>query len=246
MGTTCTAVRKQAPSNKTNNGSNMNKNLLGLGLIALLVSGTASAAPLFSDAFNRADNNAVGNGWSETSADGNDVAINSNALRLRDNRTSSATAANPDASASFSVPTLGYENLSLSFRWAPLAASDDGDYLNVGWRIGTSTTWNTLWSTSLGGGEAWSEESVSLGSTATDQQSIEFRFWTDVSSWFWLFDSTENEGARIDWVSLTGTAIEPEPQTPEATAAPVSEPITLALLGLGLSGLILQRKRRSA
>jgi hypothetical protein len=94
----------------------MRKNLIGAvsGLIlALAASTSAHAALIWSDEFDRHSSNTVGNGWSEQEDDSNDVAIVfDNYLLLRD-RT-------PDAIASqYGISTLGYENITVEFRWRP-------------------------------------------------------------------------------------------------------------------------------
>jgi hypothetical protein len=70
--------------------------------------------------------------------------------------------------------------------------------------------------------------SVSLGAIlgASNLANLQFSFWTNVSAY--------NESAYIDNVVLRGTPIS------------VSNPSSIALLGLGLMGLGLARRKKSA
>jgi len=99
----------------------------------------ASAAQIFSDNFNRSNNNTVGNNWSEIEDSNHDVSIVSNSLMLEDQGGNQFIDA---AATQLSISTLGFQNITLSFDWAALTSSDSSDLLIAEWRIG-SGAWNT-------------------------------------------------------------------------------------------------------
>jgi hypothetical protein len=186
--------------------------------VFLCVCSSASASVIFSDNFARNNNNNVGNGWSEFEDESNDVAIRSGVLRLRDTVWWSWA----DAVATNHTSTVGYDDIYLDFDWAASRNTERTDMLNVSANNGSG--WTNLWSTPLGGSYF---ASVSLGALvgADNIANLKFRFWTDISFY--------DEAAYIDNVVLRGTPTN------------VSNPPSIALLGLGLMGLGLARRRKS-
>jgi hypothetical protein len=197
----------------------------------MAVAGPATAAVILTDDFNRSEASTVGNGWTETENDSNDVAIDNNRLMLRDEIDGTIDAA---ASRTSGISTVGYTDIVLSYKWARLRGSDTEDVLHVQWRAGPAGTWQDVATHTLGGsGNPFRTEDVSLGALAEGVADFELRFWTDVSD--------EDEGAYIDNVVLSGTL-----PAESARTSSVPEPGTLALLGLGLAGIVAVRRRRSA
>lgn len=192
----------------------------------------ASAAQIFSDNFNRSNNNTVGNNWSEIEDSNHDVSIVSNRLMLEDEGGNQFIDA---AATQLSISTLGYQNITLSFDWAALTDSDSSDLLIAEWRIG-SGAWNTatggtnLATLGLGGNGSFTGSGTLDLIGAGNQSNIQFRFRTNVSD--------HDEGAYVDNVVLSGTAI---------STTPVPEPASLTLFGSGLLGLgAMIRRRRMA
>ncbi|GAC29185.1 hypothetical protein [Brumicola pallidula] len=187
--------------------------------VFLCVCSSASASVIFSDNFDRNNSNNVGNGWSEYEDDNNDVAIRSGVLRLRDTIWLSWV----DAAASNNASTIGYDDIYLDFEWAASMNTEWTDTLHVSWNDGSG--WDDIWSTNLGGS---SFASVSLGAIlgASNLANLQISFWTNVSRY--------NESAYIDNVVLRGTPTS------------VSNPSSIALLGLGLLGLGLASRKKSA
>ncbi len=208
---------------------------LTAGLAALVLMGgmasTASAVTIFMDDFNRNDSNIVGNGWTEIERHSNDVAIRDNYLRLRDRKLGIDAAAGQS-----SVSTLGFNNISFSYDWGASFNTESSDSLFAQWRLPSDgftvlgffiPTWRTLEEHELGG-SGFVNNMFNLGSDAANQASLQFRFFTNVSS--------STELAMIDNVNLSGDAI---------GGAAVPEPSTIALFGTGLVGMGLWRTRRN-
>ncbi len=201
--------------------------LLKKTLLAALVCNFASLAQatvLFSDNFNRADSNTVGNGWVELEDDADDVAIWNNSMRLRD-----TLPGNPDAASTNALSTAGYTDIILTFDWAASNNTEPSDDLYVDWSS-DGINYTTLFHTALGGSGF---ESVALGPLGIGgHDPFYLRFWTDVS--------TSSEWAAIDNVVLSGTAVVANnPST-------VPEPGTLALFGLGILGFAGARRFAAA
>lgn len=182
----------------------------------------AAAGPttIFADDFNRTDSNTVGNNWSEIQNVNNDVAIANGELRLRDQASgNNGTAAGPDAAVTRTISTLGFMNVEVAFMWRPLTASESTDFLNLAWKKSTDTIYTNVAALALGSNNtAFVPASFALGALANNT-SIDLRFWTNVDA--------SNEGAFLDSVTVTA----------------VPEPTSVGLLGIGLFGAMLMRRR---
>ena len=180
------------------------------------VPASASTVTLFTDDFNRANSNTVGNGWTESGGVSSvDVAIAENMLRLR----------HPNATATQAVmSTVGYTDITLDITWAGLPDSEPLDELFVEWRNTANGAWTRAATLSMG---STSFQSRTIQLTGADSSALfQFRLFGDASR------ADEDEGALVDVVTLNGVV----------ASASVPEPSSLLLL-LG-AGLALATTRR--
>lgn len=199
----------------------------------LAVAGIAMSAPahalvIFEDNFQRPTSNTVGNGWSEIEDDSNDVAITtfggaSRFVRLRDSQSGIDAA----ISQLGGISTLNHINITLSYDWRPFSNSEGSDTLVVEWNlVSDGNSWNNVATHGLGGSGTTSS-SFALGVNAANVTNLQFRFRTDTS------ENRSTEGAWLDNVVLSGDLSQ------------IPEPGTISLLGLGLLGAGIARRRRN-
>jgi len=197
---------------------------IGLMATFAFVSSSVSATVIFSDNFNRANSSNIGNGWTEIEDDSYDINIwdwndaQDGVVRLRDGT--------PDAELYRTVDTTGFSDIYLDFVWGGSDAwfISDTDTFNAGYNDGNGLV--TLFSESLDGFDGYHSLSFGALSGANNNSDLEIRFWIDA-------DGNGDKG-YLDDVVVRGTA------------ASVPEPGSLALLGLGLAGLGLSRRKTKA
>lgn len=202
----------------------MTRRMTTLGIAALLVlaANPARAALIWQDEFSRPSNSSAGNGWIEVENDADDVGIVFNDyLLLRDKR--------PDGSATHhGISTLGYENITVEFRWRPWSA-ESGDRLRFRYQTLPGLAWSIAFDTGLGGTETYRTETVALDATASDAAALGIAFAIDPNA--------SGDAAKIDYVRIYGSAL-------NGAVTSVAEPTALAMAGLGLVGFAVAGRRR--
>lgn len=205
----------------------MKKASMALLALALGTALSASASPIYSDDFERTVADTVGGGWAELESDAIDVSLigrssGGQQMQLRDN--------DPLAVASQldGISTVGFNDITLAYDWAPTNNTESGDWLWVEWRDGPAGNWATIAQHALIGPAAHQSASV-LVANAGGVGDFEFRFRVAVDA--------NNEGAMIDNVLLSGNGL--------AARNVVPEPGGLALAGLGLGLLALLGRPRA-
>jgi hypothetical protein len=159
---------------------------------AVLLWSAGSALPdtIFFDDFNRANSNTVGNGWQEVGGNAGSISINNNQLLFSANEALTAT------EGTQTLSTIGLANITLEYDWQG-ASTDGGETLKSYWSS-DGTNFTLLATHALFPTAALSHATFNLGGTAANQADITLRFE--------FVGNDGNDAARIDNVSLTGTA----------------------------------------
>ena len=227
--------------------------MLASGALLLMSALPASAVTIFSDNFNRAPSDTVGNGWEEYNAQANDVAIVNNSgtnctgdnspsgcnnqLRLRDQNGLNGTV---DAGVAQigSLSTTGYQDIMLGLDFKRLSSNSSGnDLFRIQWKLSSDSVWdptNTIYEHGLGSdASSYVPVLLALGPTADNAAGIDIRIYVNL----WPTSGTD-EGAIVDNVVLSGNLIPPIGEVPLPGSLP------LLLSGLAGASLIVRKRRR--
>jgi hypothetical protein len=206
----------------------MIRNILGatFGLaLAVTASSASQAALIWSDEFSRSSSNSVGNGWTEIEDDSNDVGIVFNNYLLLRDRTPSA------AAYQSGISTVGYENITVEFRWRPWD-SDAADTLSFVYQAQPVLDWTLGFITDLGiSPETYQTASFALDLAAGNTETLDIGF---------ILNATyKKDAAKIDYVRIYGD------EMTGGGGNSIPEPSGIALFGLGIVGLGFAARRRS-
>ena len=202
----------------------------------MLLSAPLSAATVFIDDFNRANNTTVGNGWTESESAVGNVAIVNNQLILSSN----IGGAGVDAQVlQGSFSTVGYTNVTVSFDYRQFSdtanTNDIGDQLFFAWgNTSAASTVNPAAGFFSASSTILSSGTINLGPLA-EGTLIWVRLFTDVSEG----TPGTNEGYRVDNFVVSADAVSQVPL-----------PGALLLMASGLAGVggfgALRRRRTKA
>jgi hypothetical protein len=185
-----------------------------------LLASSVGAEVIFEDSFDRRSSTRLGapidyptEVWLERGRGASGVSIRANRMVLQGRGVTWAGQGN--------LVTTGYDDLVLTYRWAPLPGSDARDRLLVEWNPGTG--FQTIASHALGG-RTMRTTGVLLPEAAADLPDLGIRFR--------LLANAANEGVFIDNVVLDGERI-----------TPVPEPSAYVMLAVGIAVVLINRKR---
>lgn len=204
--------------------------LAAVGVAVVLTASAASASvTLFSDNFNRATSDDVGNGWSELERRSNDVQVWNQTLIL-----SNELSGTPDAAAaSLVIDASGFKDIVVSFDWRAFVSNESTDKLVLSWaedpapRMTREGDWTEVTRVGNNGG-TWSNVTRALGAAA-DNARFNLMFWTNVTQ--------NTEGFYVDNVKVTGTAV------PSVSAVPLPAALPLMLTAVAGAGVAYRRRR---
>lgn len=184
-----------------------------------------TACTIFSDNFDRINNDVVGYNWVEFQNAANDVAIGNSALMLRDN--------NPlAAAAQMSLNGFAYDQVSVSFNWKGRESGSGTNWLGIYYATNSQlTNWVQVETRSFAGGTNWANWQAALPlASGVNPFAIKLQIGGNGT-----LDNTDY--VYVDNFCVTGIPI--------VASVPEPESYAMLLSGLGLMGFLHRRKRQS-